>query len=118
MVGPKTSQLDARAIAPRERDAAILAAFDRLAVNDTLEVVCEQEPRSAYDALRTTMAGDYAWVTLDSQPQVWRGALTRLSGRRPGGTVAAASAGAAANDSGCCGACGGTAHIELPRKSR
>lgn len=118
MVDSKTTQLDARAMAPRERDTAILAAFDRLAVNETLEVVCEQETRTVYDTLRTTMGGDYAWITLDSRPQQWRGALTRLSARQPASRPGGAPAGETASESGCCGACGGVAHVELPRRSR
>lgn len=94
-----TTRLDARALAPRERDAAILAAFERLGIDESLELVCDQEPRSAQDVLRAAVPGHYTWVTLERSPQAWRVALTRRS--RP----------ATGSESGCCGVCGG-AHLD------
>ena len=84
--------VDVRDIAPRERHAAIFAAFRALDVGEVLEVVDDQDPKPLYYQFQTEAPGNFSWVHVQSGPQVWRVQIQKLARAHGAGE--------------CCGRCG------------
>jgi len=80
-------------IAPRERYAAIFAAFDALDVGDAIEIVNGLDPDALYFEFQTRAPGYFSWCYLQQGP-LWRVSIRKLARSHSGGR---------------CGACGGGA---------
>ena len=81
-------QVDIRPMELGNRRKLVFWTFDQLGVNMTMELVNDHDPLS----LRS-QPNLFAWTYLESGPDVWRVALTKLKGKH--------------GVDHCCGACGG-----------
>jgi uncharacterized protein (DUF2249 family) len=80
-------------MAPQNRRSLVFAAFGQLDVDSTLELVNDHDPVTLRSQFELEKPHQFSWASLESGPQVWRVALTRLKGQH--GVTS------------CCGACGG-----------
>jgi len=87
--------IDARSLAPRERDSTIVAAFRALDFGDVLEIVNDRDPKPLYYQFQVEAPGDFSWVYVQTVPQVWRVDVQKLARSHGAGR--------------CCGSCGGAA---------
>jgi len=67
-VQARPPSLDVRGLAPASRDAAVLAAFDRLLPGDTLLLVNAVDPRDVLGLLRHQRKGRFEWSPTRPQP--------------------------------------------------
>lgn len=74
---PAPKVIDLRCLAPRDRDAALLAAFDRLAPSETLLLSSLVPPGELLELLRTQRKGLFEWSPLDHDPGCWQVAIAR-----------------------------------------
>ena len=89
------SIVDVRNIAPRDRHPPIFTAFRALQTGDTMELVNDHDPRPLYYQFQNDAPGSFTWVYLESGPQTWRVAITRIAAEQP------------ESSGSCCGSCGG-----------
>jgi len=87
--------IDVREIPPRERYAAVFAAFRALAFGDALEVVNDHDPKPLYHQFQAEAPGNFSWLSAQSGPDVWRVSIQKLGRSHAAGE--------------CCGVCGGGA---------
>jgi uncharacterized protein (DUF2249 family) len=87
------TQVDVRTIAPRERHPLIFSTFHGLASGEAMELVNDHDPRPLYYAFQAQAPGGFAWDYLETGPETWRVAITKLK--------------AGHSDGQCCGSCGG-----------
>ena len=87
------TQVDVRTIAPRERHPLIFSTFHGLAAGEAMELVNDHDPKPLYYAFQVQAPGVFAWDYLESGPETWRVAITKLK--------------AGHSDGQCCGSCGG-----------
>jgi uncharacterized protein (DUF2249 family) len=85
-----SSTIDVRTIEPRRRHALIFSTFAGLEPGQALHLVNDHDPSPLRHQFAHELAGHFDWRYLQSGPEVWRVAITRLA---PAHT--------------CCGACGG-----------
>lgn len=88
-----TPQVDTRHMEARSRRTAVFSAFDQLEVGATLEVVNAQDPITLRSQFELEKPNLFTWEPLESGPDVWRVAVTKLKGKH--------------GVDHCCGACGG-----------
>jgi len=74
---PAPRLIDVRCLAPRDRDAALLTAFDHLAPSETLLLVSAAPPRELLELLRTQRKGLFEWSALDHDAGRWQVAIAR-----------------------------------------
>jgi regulator of cell morphogenesis and NO signaling len=74
---PEPNLVDVRSLAPRDRDAALLTAFDRLAPSETLLLVSAGPPRELLELLRKERKGLFEWTALDRDAGPWQVAIGR-----------------------------------------
>lgn len=86
-------QIDTRPMASRERRALVFKTFDQLAVNATMELIHDQDPVTLRSQFELEKPNLFSWEALESGPEVWRVAVTKLKGKHGADH--------------CCGACGG-----------
>lgn len=86
------TQVDIRAIHPRERHPLIFSTFGKLAGGQVMVLINDHDPKPLYYQFQAEMPGKFAWDYLEKGPQTWRVAITRLK---------------AHVDGQCCGSCGG-----------
>ncbi len=86
--------IDVRRIAAIEQGTAFLAAFRALALDGTLEIVDDHDPKALYFRLRAEAPGSFAWVYAQSGPDLWRVSVRKLARAHGAGE--------------CCGICGGS----------
>lgn len=88
-----TAQIDGRNLTPTDRRVLVFKAFDQLAVNKTMELVNDQDPQMLQSQFELEKAKQFSWEYLQSGPDVWRVAITKVKAPHGQGS--------------CCGACGG-----------
>jgi uncharacterized protein (DUF2249 family) len=88
------SRVDVRTIAPRERHPLIFSTFERLAEGQAMELVNDHDPKPLYYQFQAELPGKFSWDYLESGPDTWRVAITRIK--------------AGHSDGQCCGSCGGS----------
>lgn len=86
--------IDVRHLAPPDRHAAVLAAFRNLALDETIEIVNDHDPKPLYYRFRTETPGGFSWIYAESGPAVWRVSVRKLARAHGAGE--------------CCGVCGGS----------
>lgn len=75
-----TVKLDIRPVEPKDRFERIMAAYDALPVNSTLDLTVDHDPKCMYYTLRATHGEDaFRFEYLDAGPEVWRVHVRRLS---------------------------------------
>jgi len=87
------TQIDVRAIAPRDRHPIIFSTFRNLGVGETFELVSDHDPAPLYDQFQAERPGRFSWDCRQAGPAVWRVDIQKL--------------GKAHSDGRCCGSCGG-----------
>lgn len=86
-------QVDTRPMELSHRRHLVFASFDQLDVDRTMELINDHDPillRSQFELEKPNL---FTWTYLESGPDVWRVALTKINGKHGVDT--------------CCGACGG-----------
>ncbi len=86
-------QLDTRLMQPKTHLSMVFRAFNQLGVNATMELLSDHDPATLKSEFEMEKHELFSWENLESGPELWRVALTKL---KPTHGV----------DS-CCGACGG-----------
>jgi uncharacterized protein (DUF2249 family) len=94
MSAPHGPTIDVRTIAPRDRHPLIFSTFAQLASGHAMQLVNDHDPLPLYYQFDAQMPGEFGWEYLETGPDTWRVAITRL---KEGGGPAAS----------CCGSCGG-----------
>ena len=91
------TQVDVRAIAPRDRHPTIFTVFRSLATAEAMELVNDHDPWPLFQQFQAQVPGGFTWEYLERGPQTWRVRIARLAGH----------AGSPANGHCCGGGCGG-----------
>ena len=86
-------QVDTRPMASKDRRTAAFSAFDQLGVNNAMELLNDHDPVTLRSQFELEKPNLFHWEYLESGPEVWRVAVTKLKGKHGVDT--------------CCGACGG-----------
>ena len=86
-------QVDTRALEARNRRDLVFSKFDQLSGDMTMELVNDQDPLTLRSQFELEKPNLFSWTYLESGPDVWRVAVTKLKGRH--------------GVDHCCGACGG-----------
>jgi len=89
-----STTVDVRTIAPRERHPLIFTTFRNLPAGGSMQLVNDHDPKPLYYQFEAEMPGTFGWDYLESGPDTWRVAITRLA--------------QAPKERGCCGSCGGS----------
>ncbi|MCW5657703.1 MAG: DUF2249 domain-containing protein [Burkholderiaceae bacterium] len=87
------SRVDVRGVDPDMRRSTALAAYRRLDVGDTMEIVDGRDPTDLYGSLQALAPGDFSWLYLQRGPAAWSVNVRKLSRIYSAGE--------------CCGVCGG-----------
>jgi uncharacterized protein (DUF2249 family) len=85
--------VDVRPIAPRERHPLIFTTFRGLKPGQAMELVNDHDPKPLYYQFQAELPGQFGWDYLESGPDTWRVAITKVGDRHAAGS--------------CCGSCGG-----------
>lgn len=73
-------RLDIRPVEPKDRFERIMAAYEALAVESTLELVVDHDPKCMYYTLRATRGEEsFRFEYLEDGPEVWRVHVRRLT---------------------------------------
>ena len=86
-------QIDTRTIDASKRRSMAFAAFDQLSVDASMELLSDHAPVTLAAQFELEKPNLYSWTVLQSGPEVWRVAVTKIKGKH-------------GVDS-CCGGCGG-----------
>lgn len=86
-------QVDTRPMEPQNRRSLVFWTFDQLGVDMTMELVNDHDPLTLRSQFELEKPNLFSWTTLESGPDVWRVAVTKLKGKH--------------GVDHCCGACGG-----------
>lgn len=86
-------QIDTRPMNADQGRSAVFAAFDQLSVDACMELLIDQEPVTLAAQFELEKPNLFSWTALESGPQVWRVAVTKIKAKH-------------GVDS-CCGGCGG-----------
>jgi uncharacterized protein (DUF2249 family) len=86
-------QIDTRLIQSNSRLSLVFRTFNQLGVNATMELLSDNDPEAMRGEFEMEKPNLFAWEYLESGPEVWRVAVTKLKGKH--GVTS------------CCGACGG-----------
>ncbi len=71
--------LDVREVSPRDRFERIMAAYEGLSLEDTLELTVDHDPECMYFTLAGTRGTDsFAFRYLERGPLLWRVEVTKL----------------------------------------
>lgn len=71
--------IDVRTITPRDRHALIFDTFDKLAVNESFELVNDHAPRPLLYQFMHERENQFEWEYLEDGPIVWRVEITKVS---------------------------------------
>lgn len=88
-----TTKVDTRTMQAKRRNELVLWAFDQLDVGSTIELLSDHEPVALHGQFEQEKVKLFTWKYLESGPELWRAAVTKVKGKHGAG--------------GCCGACGG-----------
>ncbi|MEO7106619.1 MAG: DUF2249 domain-containing protein [Rhodoferax sp.] len=86
-------QVDTRPMASKDRRSLVFWAFDHLDTDATMELLNDQDPLTLRSQFELEKPNLFTWEPLESGPDVWRVAVTKLKGKH--------------GVDHCCGACGG-----------
>jgi uncharacterized protein (DUF2249 family) len=75
-----TTEIDVRAIEPRDRHPLIFDTFGKLAAGESFELVNDHDPKPLYYQFEAERSGQFTWDYLESGPDVWRVRIGRPSG--------------------------------------
>jgi uncharacterized protein (DUF2249 family) len=65
--------LDVREVEPKHRYEMIMGAYERLAVDEAIELTVDHDPKCMYYALRATRGDDaFTFDYLEDGPETWR----------------------------------------------
>ncbi len=87
------SQLDTRLLDSKNRRTLAFSTFDQLEVNARMELLNDNDPVTLRSQFELEKPNLFSWEYLESGPEVWRVAVTKLKGKH--------------GVDHCCGACGG-----------
>ncbi len=74
------SSLDVRPVEPKDRFERIMDAYEGLAVEGTLELTVDHDPKCMYYTLKATRGDDaFQFHYLEDGPEVWRVRVQKLS---------------------------------------
>ncbi|MEO8546426.1 MAG: DUF2249 domain-containing protein [Burkholderiaceae bacterium] len=90
--------IDVRTIAPRERHPLIFGRFDALEPGESLQLVNDHDPRPLYFQFSQRYGEQFAWIYLQSGPDLWQVQITRTAVARDDSAAGSCCSG---------GACGG-----------
>lgn len=71
--------VDVRGVALRAQHPLIFSTFRNLAVNQSMELVDDHDPRPLYAQLQVEMPGGFTWNYFEWGPQIWRIRIGRLA---------------------------------------
>ncbi|MFZ3127679.1 MAG: DUF2249 domain-containing protein [Rhodoferax sp.] len=86
-------EVDTRPMPPKDRRTLVFWTFDQLGVDMTMELVNDHDPVTLRSQFELDKPNLFSWEYLESGPEVWRVAVTKLKGKH--------------GVDHCCGACGG-----------
>ncbi len=86
-------QVDTRPMASKDRRSLVFWTFDHLDTDGTMELLNDHDPVTLRSQFELEKPNLFSWEYLESGPEVWRVAVTKLKGRH--------------GVNHCCGACGG-----------
>jgi uncharacterized protein (DUF2249 family) len=75
----ETVRLDVRALAPRDRHAAIFDAFAGLARGEAPRLITDHDPKPLSYQFMAEYPGAVGWEHLERGPEVWQARITRLA---------------------------------------
>lgn len=75
-----STDLDVRAIEPRQKHPAIFDRFDALAPGEAFVLVNDHDPVPLYYQFGATRAEQFDWEYLEQGPQIWRVRIGRRAG--------------------------------------
>ena len=93
ITAPLAATVDVRSIPPRERHPLIFSTFRSLSAGQAIELVNDHDPKPLYYQFQAELPGRFAWDYLETGPETWRVAITRVADPQAQGR--------------CCGSCGG-----------
>lgn len=71
--------IDVRTIAPRERHSLIFGRFEALGPAESLQLVNDHDPRPLYFQFSQRYGDQFAWVYLQSGPDLWQVQIIRTA---------------------------------------
>ncbi|MFZ3221398.1 MAG: DUF2249 domain-containing protein, partial [Rhodoferax sp.] len=86
-------EVDTRPMPSKDRRALVFWTFEQLGVDMTMELVNDHDPVTLRSQFELDKPNLFSWEYLESGPEVWRVAVTKLKGKH--------------GVDHCCGACGG-----------
>ena len=86
-------QVDTRPMDPKRRRTLVFWTFDQLGVDMRMELVNDHDPLTLRSQFELEKPNLFSWEYLESGPEVWRVAVTKVKGKH--------------GVDHCCGACGG-----------
>ena len=89
----QTIQVDTRHMVSKDRRTLVFSTFDHLSVDEPMEILNDPDPVTLRSQFELEKANLFSWEYLESGPEVWRVAVTKLKGKH--------------GVDRCCGACGG-----------
>lgn len=89
----QTIQIDTRSMDSKNRRSLAFSTFEQLDVDAAMELVNENDPSTLRSQFELEKPNLFTWEYLESGPDVWRVAVTKLKGKH--------------GVDHCCGACGG-----------
>ena len=88
-----TIQIDTRLMDADKRRSSAFAAFDRLSVDSSMELLSDHDPVTLAAQFELEKLNLFSWAALENGPEAWRVAVTKIKTKH-------------GVDS-CCGGCGG-----------
>lgn len=86
-------QVDTRSMTPKDRRSLVFGSFDQLKVKSAMEILNDHDPVTLRSQFELEKPHLFRWDYLESGPDVWRVAVTKIKGKHGVDT--------------CCGGCGG-----------
>jgi uncharacterized protein (DUF2249 family) len=72
-------ELDVRPIAKPDKHPQIFAAFEALAVGESLLLINNHDPRHLREEFETEFAGGFGWAYIEPGPSTWRIRISKLA---------------------------------------
>ncbi len=71
------TQIDVRAVEPRDRHPMIFDTFDGMPPGASFELINDHDPKPLYYQLMYERTGEFEWDYVESGPMTWRVRITR-----------------------------------------
>lgn len=78
-----TPTVDVRHVAPRDRHPLIFSTFRQLLTGQAMELVNDHDPRPLFYQFQAELPGGFGWAYLETGPETWRVAITKLVASQP-----------------------------------